>query len=914
MNKSLVVIITMVMMFVSKIYSTPPSWDVNPNAYQFSENITSIVYVNDTLSYASDNILGAFVGGECRGVATPIQVGTRKMYFMIVYSNVSSGETILFKEYVSSSDDIANVEESEQFIANSINGDPLSPKEFHSYQTSYDRYPIFGGIQNQTVEIGSMFSTFDLDDYLTEFNGDEIVYSVSGNINFTISIATTNVATITYPNDYVGSEAVVFKAMDKNTVNHYYATDTVQFTVQETNYPPTISEIPSQVVRIGQSFDDIDLSMYLTEPNGDEIKWDFIFKEVEAQDTKPSWSVNATSYQYSMTLTGVVTSLAKKAEGSGHLLGAFYGDEIRGVANAVNVLGKWMYMMPIYSNTDGEEISFKFFDSVSKRILPIKEKLNFIANNVNGDPLNPYNLNAGNIVILIDENNIASVNKLEERFIGSEGVTFIATEVGTNEMYSDSVDVSFGVEYFPFSAYPNILDFGAVSQDTSKINYITINNYSDNALSVIGITSDNSDFEIVSSTELTLTAKSSKNINIKFSPSRGNERVANIVFYHSEASSPDTIVVKGFGLGKYRTFSHILNDFQQSGVKLSFKKGVLKSKPNIMTAVENVFLRAVPKSIYPKGRTFLGIERLDSLKNYAWINMKTGKDVSKGLKAEHNGQTYPLDYIRDFVKNTKKPLSKAITFDIKYNNPAMSEGVLFKLNLIASESGVTNKGLGELVLDTNAYLFGKNLNGKTLNEVSNYFDSVMTYWTKYEITTLEDYQEIGSFVTSVLKRINNGFYVGIDSTNYEIDTNGVVKSDTMIVGKKKNAYAITLLKGKSVTDVSILKQSVSKQNFTPLNGGIKNNIQPETFSLNQNYPNPFNPNTTISFSLVDMEFVSLKIYDILGREIKTLINNEEMESGTYEIDFDANNLNSGIYFYKLTTNNFSEMKKMILVK
>ncbi len=93
----------------------------------------------------------------------------------------------------------------------------------------------------------------------------------------------------------------------------------------------------------------------------------------------------------------------------------------------------------------------------------------------------------------------------------------------------------------------------------------------------------------------------------------------------------------------------------------------------------------------------------------------------------------------------------------------------------------------------------------------------------------------------------------------------------------------------------------------------ENTNLPNKFSLKQNYPNPFNPKTKIKYAIAKNGFVSLKVFDVLGREIKTLVN-ESQNVGTYEIDFDANNLNSGIYFYKLTTNNFSEMKKMILVK
>ena len=83
--------------------------------------------------------------------------------------------------------------------------------------------------------------------------------------------------------------------------------------------------------------------------------------------------------------------------------------------------------------------------------------------------------------------------------------------------------------------------------------------------------------------------------------------------------------------------------------------------------------------------------------------------------------------------------------------------------------------------------------------------------------------------------------------------------------------------------------------------------------LNQNYPNPFNPTTTISFSIPSSAFTSLKVYDILGNEVATLVN-EEKQAGNYELQFDASNLSSGIYLYKLQVCSFVETKKMILIK
>ena len=85
------------------------------------------------------------------------------------------------------------------------------------------------------------------------------------------------------------------------------------------------------------------------------------------------------------------------------------------------------------------------------------------------------------------------------------------------------------------------------------------------------------------------------------------------------------------------------------------------------------------------------------------------------------------------------------------------------------------------------------------------------------------------------------------------------------------------------------------------------------FVLEQNYPNPFNPSTNIQYALGRQQFVVMKVYDVLGNEIATLVN-EEKSAGTYEIKFDASVLTSGVYFYKLEAGNFIETKKMIFLR
>jgi len=96
-------------------------------------------------------------------------------------------------------------------------------------------------------------------------------------------------------------------------------------------------------------------------------------------------------------------------------------------------------------------------------------------------------------------------------------------------------------------------------------------------------------------------------------------------------------------------------------------------------------------------------------------------------------------------------------------------------------------------------------------------------------------------------------------------------------------------------------------------GIISKKITPDIYSLSQNFPNPFNPNTVINYQISAYSHVALKVYDILGNEVKTLVDKDK-PAGKYSIIFDASKLSSGVYFYKLDAGNFTSVKKMILLK
>ncbi len=172
--------------------------------------------------------------------------------------------------------------------------------------------------------------------------------------------------------------------------------------------------------------------------------------------------------------------------------------------------------------------------------------------------------------------------------------------------------------------------------------------------------------------------------------------------------------------------------------------------------------------------------------------------------------------------------------------------------------------------------------------------------------------------------------VGVyDGTNAKIYLNGILKSTLPLTGTVNKGQVATL--GKSGTsffsgkidNVQIFNKALSysevgdlytKTKASPIITGIESEeINLNNFDLKQNYPNPFNPNTVIHWQMPVGGFVSLKVYDVLGREVSTLVN-QYQTAGDHSVNFNAKGFASGLYFYKIESGSFQSIKKMILLK
>ena len=137
-----------------------------------------------------------------------------------------------------------------------------------------------------------------------------------------------------------------------------------------------------------------------------------------------------------------------------------------------------------------------------------------------------------------------------------------------------------------------------------------------------------------------------------------------------------------------------------------------------------------------------------------------------------------------------------------------------------------------------------------------------------------------------------------------------VSSNTLVKSAIGQGFVGTIQQGNTRIESGFFADTSMRRTIIST---VKEQWVPITYLLSQNFPNPFNPSTTISFSFPTRSFVSLKVIDLLGREVATIVS-EEMSAGNYSRQWNANGFSSGVYFYRLQAGSFIETKKLILLR
>ncbi len=283
------------------------------------------------------------------------------------------------------------------------------------------------------------------------------------------------------------------------------------------------------------------------------------------------------------------------------------------------------------------------------------------------------------------------------------------------------------------------------------------------------------------------------------------------------------------------------------------------------------------------------------------VLLKHYSDVIKSLVDSHgnmhNGTPTCLGTYTGGASITRQATSLPPS---KQNNMLFAEAVALKANLLASIQGVTPPGFGDLIFDEG----GDNpFNGKSIQFIAGILDQYMSSYR--DLVGLNHCQMPAGYewfdpvsLYQTIRKIDSSFCGPIDYTSW----------------KPGSKPSLTLTAAKAVTDIPFMHIDSS------LSGGGKNKPvatvaapEPDRFELLQNYPNPFNPTTVISYQLPVASYVTMKVYNVLGQEMTTLVDGMQ-EAGYMSVTWDASNLPSGIYFYRLRAGTFTETKKLLLLK
>jgi hypothetical protein len=279
--------------------------------------------------------------------------------------------------------------------------------------------------------------------------------------------------------------------------------------------------------------------------------------------------------------------------------------------------------------------------------------------------------------------------------------------------------------------------------------------------------------------------------------------------------------------------------------------------------------------------------------------LKTFAKQTPGGLLFHTDSTHCIDLVKGKV--VKRQL-RSYPPDAFGGNRLVAEVLALQMNVLASEVGRFPPGLEDLIYDDSA-VDPTPLDSATVGDILLQANEVLVCGSNPKLLNLLPVEYF-----SIVRKINLAF------SSSEMDTESWSCSNLALTGVQalKSVRYLRANPGTVHPSAHPVLQNYSEE--------------PYAYKLQQNYPNPFNPTTTIQFELFEPARISLKVYNTLGQEIATLVDNQQMDDGVQEVEFDASNLTSGVYFYRIIADgigdpdegtigkHFVSTKKMLLVK
>jgi hypothetical protein len=440
----------------------------------------------------------------------------------------------------------------------------------------------------------------------------------------------------------------------------------------------------------------------------------------------------------------------------------------------------------------------------------------------------------------------------------------------------------------------------------------------------------------------------SARLGITFTPDAEGPFAGSMVFVHDGVSSPDTLPVTGIG-GAPLAFTTLPPDsiLLENPLKpFSPMKPVKRFKgfyPNWANLLSEVVTQGGFQPLSSEsdsaggariGMSFMVLK--DPVKQkwavnkavveqYHWMRLTKWdfkKDIGKSFNAiqktlidktgRHTGAPRGLDYTTDGKNKALKGQYTKLT-PKKHSNALLAEMVALKFNIAASAIGKTPAGFGELVFVRSGHQF----DGMSVKEISAQVDTAMTVFVNP--LYVQAWYDSALLAVSLLNRAFIGRLDtlqwergGKDSAQLYVAGAGVLQDVTYLALPPVPFAPVTL---RRTSDQTEPEDDFEDEEFEDGEG------VPVAAKLYQNYPNPFNPATTIAFSLREESRVTIRVFDLLGRQVATLAEAEDLEEGMQEVTFDAAGISSGVYFYQIDAEGLGDeplrtvvTNKMVLLK
>ena len=418
-----------------------PDWAVDGRAYQYSMNINGQAILNGGAAPAGTHLIGAFVGSECRGIASPTLANGQFYYFFTVFSNTVTGEALVFKFYDANSDQILTSPEQQVFQRSAVKGSVNLPLQLRFATQNDYPFSLFDFPLQKTIS-GTPFALLDLQQNITRIDADSLLWQALPGKKYQASISPQGLLQVTpLVSFWSGTDTVRIIATEMGPLGFK---DTIRISFQILPYVQLAFEpLPIQQIGIEDTFRTYNLQSYL-EPT--DICRTYQLLQIPLTDTMPSpnWTL-APGGGGTMALNAKVKFDGVEQAAPGSQLAAFINGTLCGVASPTLQAGTYWYFMTI-NNLQAGNIALHFYDAANGYLYEKPSTLAFVSNGTAGSVMEPYTVNLEPLSVSIDTQGIISTAILDTSWVGHQRVEVVSIDCNNPLIDRDTVIANFIID------------------------------------------------------------------------------------------------------------------------------------------------------------------------------------------------------------------------------------------------------------------------------------------------------------------------------------------------------------------------------------------------------------------------------------------------------------------------------------